>query len=270
LNDLVHFRPDVKPVAVARSYPAPNSPSAFSAGSSNAQAPSSPWAQQSNRLAQSGRGPVSDASGSAILPIASITAYQSRWTIKARCTSKAPVKTYRNAKGDGKLMSVEFSDAQGSSIRATMFNATVDKFDPILEIGKVYLCSNMQAKPANKQFNNTGHEYELTVNDSSTIMPVEDDSSIKEISVHFFSTFRLLARSRVLILVCVWRMQYNLTGIADLVNLSAGASADVLGIVSNVGAVSSITTKKGEPLSRRTVSLYDQTSKSVCVFLSIY
>lgn len=55
--------------------------------------------------------------------------------------------------------------------------------------------------------------------------------------------------------------QFKATAIADLSQQSAGASVDILGVVSSIGPVSSITTKKGEPLSRRTVTLYDQVRK---------
>jgi replication factor A1 len=72
---------------------------------------------------------------------------------------------------------------QGGEIRATMFNACVDKYDPVLEVGKVFLCSNMQVKPANKQYNGGKHDYELTINESSVIVPVDDDATIAAITV---------------------------------------------------------------------------------------
>ena len=53
-------------------------------------------------------------------------------------------------------------------------------------------------------------------------------------------------------------VQFKATPISDLSQQSAGASVDILGVVSSIGPVSSITTKKGDPLSRRTVTLYDQ------------
>ena len=55
-------------------------------------------------------------------------------------------------------------------------------------------------------------------------------------------------------------VQFKATPISDLSQQSAGASVDILGVVSSIGPVSSITTKKGDPLSRRTVTLYDQVS----------
>jgi ssDNA-binding replication factor A large subunit len=62
----------------------------------------------------------------AIYPVTALSPYMNRWTIKVRVTKKGDVKTYTNAKGDGKLLSVDLLDAQGGEIRATMFNEQVD------------------------------------------------------------------------------------------------------------------------------------------------
>lgn len=60
-------------------------------------------------------------------PIASLHPYHTRWTIKARVTSKGDKRTWSNAKGEGSLFSIDLLDAQGGQIRATMFKDAVDK-----------------------------------------------------------------------------------------------------------------------------------------------
>ena len=40
-----------------------------------------------------------------IVPINSLNSYQSRWTIKARVTQKAPKRTWSNARGEGRVFS---------------------------------------------------------------------------------------------------------------------------------------------------------------------
>lgn len=45
-------------------------------------------------------------------------------------------------------------------------------------------------------------------------------------------------------------------------------TVDILGVVSNVGVLGSITTKKGEPLSKRNISVYDHTNKGVRLMMN--
>ena len=45
-----------------------------------------------------------------IFPITSINPYQSRWTIRARVTTKPPMKTYHNSRGEGRLFSMDLVD----------------------------------------------------------------------------------------------------------------------------------------------------------------
>lgn len=90
-------------------------------------------------------------------------ALASRWTIKARCTVKSDIRHWSNARGDGKLFSVNLLDetvrpcqafvvvkesglltmrSQGE-IKATGFNEEVDNLYPMFEEGKVYFISKV-------------------------------------------------------------------------------------------------------------------------------
>jgi replication factor A1 len=55
-------------------------------------------------------------------PIKSLNPYQNRWVIRARVTSKSAIREYNNARGPGKLFSVDLIDSSGDEIRATAFN----------------------------------------------------------------------------------------------------------------------------------------------------
>jgi replication factor A1 len=59
-----------------------------------------------------------------------------RWSIKARITNKSPIRTWSNAKGEGKLFSVEFLDQTGE-IKATGFTDVCEKFYDLLHIDHV-------------------------------------------------------------------------------------------------------------------------------------
>jgi replication factor A1 len=51
-------------------------------------------------------------------------------------TNKSAIKTYQNAKGEGKLFNVEFIDGTGE-IRASGFNEQCDKFYDMFQLDNV-------------------------------------------------------------------------------------------------------------------------------------
>ena len=86
-----------------------------------------------------------------VTPIASITPYQNKWTIKARVTSKGDVRTWNKSTGSGKLFSMDLMDESGA-IRVTAFKEMCDKFYDYAEVGKVYYIANCSVKAANRQY----------------------------------------------------------------------------------------------------------------------
>lgn len=72
------------------------------------------------------------------MPINALTPYQNKWVIKARVTAKPPIRHWSNAKGEGKLFSMDLMDESGQ-IRVTAFRDLVDKFYDMLEVCVVRL-----------------------------------------------------------------------------------------------------------------------------------
>lgn len=77
--------------------------------------------------------PVNQGSATQTHPIVSLSPYQNKWTIKARVTNKTPIREWNNARGSGKLFSIDLLDESGE-IRATMFNAECDRFHDMIEV----------------------------------------------------------------------------------------------------------------------------------------
>lgn len=66
-------------------------------------------------------------------PIVGLSPYQNKWVIKVRVTSKSPVRHWSNARGEGKLFSMDLTDESGE-IRATAFKEQCDKFYDMIEV----------------------------------------------------------------------------------------------------------------------------------------
>eukprot|EP01116_Phalansterium_solitarium_P017308 TRINITY_DN4229_c0_g2_i1.p1 TRINITY_DN4229_c0_g2~~TRINITY_DN4229_c0_g2_i1.p1 ORF type:complete len:652 (-),score=238.32 TRINITY_DN4229_c0_g2_i1:174-2129(-) len=183
---------------------------------------------------------------SSVFPIKSLNPYQNRWTIKARVTSKSDIKTWTNAKGDGRLFSVDLLDAQGGEIRATGFNDAVDKFYQLLEVNRVYYISGGAIKGANKKFSSIKNDYELTFEARTQIQLAPDSATNADIPTMQFSFSAIDA--------IAGQHQKD-----DLV--------DVIGIVIETGSVQNIQSRAGKDLVKRSVQLVDMSARSVEVTL---
>lgn len=174
-------------------------------------------------------------------PISSLNPYQNRWTIKARVTSKSDMRTWHNARGDGKLFSVDLLDRTGGQIKATMFNSAADKFFQVFQPNQVYIISKGALKLANKKFTTIPNEYELTLNDDAEVEYVGEDNAIES-------------------------QRFEFVRIEQIPSIPAEEVLDLIGIVKSVSPISSITSKKTQnELTKRNVVLTDRSLLSVDV-----
>lgn len=186
-------------------------------------------------------GDTSPGSAGKLIPISALNPYQTKWTIRARVTNKAKIRTWSNSKGEGKLFSFEIVDDSGE-IRITAFNNEVDKFYSLVEQGKVYYISKATLKVANKQFNTLKHEYEMTLHAHSSIVPCDDGDGVPDVHCDFVPISELEQREKDTIL-------------------------DVIGVCKSAENVSRITTKTSREVSKRALSLMDMSGKVVTVTL---
>ncbi|VDN21705.1 unnamed protein product [Cylicostephanus goldi] len=100
-----------------------------------------------------------------ITPISLITPYVNKWRICGLCTSKDELKTIRSPRGGDLLVfSFVITDKDGIAIRISSFNDAAKNAFAKVQLGYSYYISNCLVKQANKRFNTTGHDYELSVN----------------------------------------------------------------------------------------------------------
>ncbi|KAI0495982.1 hypothetical protein KFK09_022289 [Dendrobium nobile] len=174
-----------------------------------------------------------------IIPIAALNPYQGRWAIKARVTAKGELRRYNNARGDGKVFSFDLLDSDGGEIRVTCFNAIVDRFYGVIEVGKVYMICKGSLKPAQKNFNHLCNDWEIFLETSSVVeLCPEEDGSIPA-------------------------QQFNFKAISDIVNAENNSIVDIIGIVISINPSVTILRKNGMETQRRVANLKDKSGMSV-------
>lgn len=171
-------------------------------------------------------------------PIEALSPYSNKWTIRARVTQKSDIRTWSNARGEGKLFNVNLMDDTGE-IRATGFNEAVDSLYHKLEEGKVYWVAKARVQLAKKQFSNLANEYEISFERGTEVIPCEDEAAVP-------------------------KLKYNFLELSQLESVEKDAMVDVLGVVTEVKPIESITVKSTQKmLSKRDVIIADKSGSSV-------
>lgn len=208
-------------------------------GSASSPHGDNPYGSSSSQKYQPPIERSSNVAGTAITPIAALNIYNSRWTIKARVTTKSDIRTWSNAKGEGSLFSIELLDNSGTDIRGTFFREGVDKYYNMLQPGKVYRISGGRLKVANMQYNTCKSSFEITFDQNTEIHLDDDDGQIA--AAH-----------------------YDFVKIGDIENVEPNKSIDVLAIVKSVGDVSHIVSKKtGQEMGKCDLVLVDDSGAEI-------
>lgn len=177
-----------------------------------------------------------------ISPIETISPYQNTWTIKARVSYKGELRSWSNAKGEGKVFSVNFLD-ESDEIKASAFNESAERAYNLLEEGKVYYISKAKVGAARKKFNNLTHPYELTLEKDTEIIECFDESDVP-------------------------KLNFNFVKLDKVQNLEPNAIIDVLGALKIVNPPFQITAKStGKAFDRRDITIVDETGFAVDVGL---
>lgn len=177
------------------------------------------------------------------IPITALSPFSSGGhvqTIRARVSEKGDLRVFtKKADGtQGKLFSCVLND-ETSSIRATFFNEAADANHAILNNTEVYYFTNFAVKTANKSFNNTNNDYEITFDGRSTILRARNESTIPN-------------------------SRYNFSLITVLPHKPKNSNVDVLGVVLEVGSVETIESKaKGTTLTKRTALIAEPSGSAV-------
>ncbi|KAG6456969.1 replication protein A 70 kDa DNA-binding subunit [Manduca sexta] len=176
-------------------------------------------------------------------PIASLSPYQNKWVIKVRVMSKSPIRTWSNAKGEGKLFSMDLCDESGE-IRATAFKNECDKFYDMIQVDNVYYISRCSLKTANKRFSTLKNDYEMSFTPETVVAEcTEDTSSMPGI-------------------------QYDFIPINKIADKDPDTILDVIGVCKFASDMQELTAKStGRLLKKREVTIVDSSGGAVVLTL---
>ncbi|KPJ03587.1 Replication protein A 70 kDa DNA-binding subunit [Papilio xuthus] len=176
-------------------------------------------------------------------PIASLSPYQNKWVIKARVMNKSGIRTWSNARGEGKLFSMDLCDDSGE-IRATAFKNECDKFYDMIEVDKVYYISRCILKAANKQFTSLKNDYEMTFTADTVVSECMEDAST------------------------VPSVKFDFVPISEIANKSPDSLLDMIGVCKSAADVQELTAKStGKLLKKREVTLVDSSGGAITLTL---
>mmetsp|Transcript_6549 Transcript_6549/g.11319 ORF Transcript_6549/g.11319 Transcript_6549/m.11319 type:complete len:587 (-) Transcript_6549:670-2430(-) len=178
-----------------------------------------------------------------VQPIGALNPYANSWTIKARVTSKADVRTFKQSSGEpGQLLNIELMDEEGTEIRCTLWHEAVAKYGSEMEMGKAYYISKGRLKPANQKYSTLANAYELHFSADTTVeaVPASEEMAAPVVTYAFVSFEDLGAQ------------------------IGGKTLFDVMGVVQTAGELGTVKRKSdGGELFRRDLTLLDANSKTV-------
>uniref|UniRef100_A0A1I7Z0J5 Probable replication factor A 73 kDa subunit n=1 Tax=Steinernema glaseri TaxID=37863 RepID=A0A1I7Z0J5_9BILA len=177
-----------------------------------------------------------------VTPIAMITPYVSRWRICGVVTQKAKIRDIKSARGEFRVFSFTLADKNGSELRVSAFGEVAERLHQNVQEGQMYYINGSPniVKAADKRYNSTGHDYEVTMRNDSDVTPCHDRAQVKA------APLKLNVRA------------------LNKIGSSQGQNIDVLAVVEKVDEPADITVRAtGDIVKKRNVYLVDDSNTMV-------
>lgn len=176
------------------------------------------------------------------VPIKTLTLHSNNWTVKVRVTKMGQIKNYKNTRGEGRVVSLELIDEEGTQIMGALFNQAIDAHFNKIQEGGVYLITNGAVKMSCKKFTSINNDFFINIEQNTRIAPAYDDRSIKSTEEIFVP-------------------------IEKIKNLQNGAIINVVGVVKSLSKTVEITARAGNTCTKRTFKLFDDSNSDIEVLL---
>ena len=178
----------------------------------------------------------------AYMPIKALNQFSTDWIIKARIVKKGQMRTWKNDRSEGTLMTVDLIDREGTLIQATGFKETATRLDEMLEQDQVYTFSGGQIKLANKRYTSIKNDYCITFGMETVIEKCANDAHIKTESFSF-------------------------SKLDQIENMMGNVTIDVIGVILDLQDTTALTLKSGEQRDKRALTIGDESNASIGVTL---
>ena len=155
-----------------------------------------------------------------ISPIKDLNPYQSRWKIKGRVTTKKAMRQFNNQRGSGQVFSFDILDNEGTETRIVCYNEVAEFHYDRVHRGVVHTVSKGSVKQENFTYNKLNSHIEITLDQTSILKTCDDELLIG--NVHF-----------------------NFKSINEITNISNNTLVDIIGVVVNIGDISTIRQRDG-------------------------
>lgn len=166
----------------------------------------------------------------------------SAWTICARLESKGNPRTFKRKDGtDGRIANCIFID-NSSKVQVCFWDKEIDKFYPNLVEGKAYIISNASVRPANKAYNTTGFQYDITCTRETQLTEAGNFTSDE-----------------------IRKYDINVDKISQLTQWAANSKVSVYAYVLEDPSEEVLTKKDGNTLTKTVLKISDQSNVAVDV-----
>lgn len=178
-----------------------------------------------------------------VVPLEALHPYGFSWTVKVKVCRKMDKRSFTRKGEECSVFSAQVVDEKGTQAEVTFWREQADMYYDSLQEGKVYMLSNFNVKPANRNYTVSKFEYCLHMDKRAVVEECADQNASK------------------------MKEHLKITSISKLPEyLGRQALVSVMGVVMSAGPQGTVKRKSdSSEIARRDVTIMDKSMKSVVI-----